>query len=172
MLKEQLFMSKTFPSIEEFRPIENRHFVKPKGGLWTSTYLNEFGSSWVQFCLSGYQIAISNKKPFLLTPSKDTRIYVVNSYNDLVYLMENYKQCHPSSDSYQQPTTHFIDFEEISLDYDAIHLTDEGQWETRLSQPHNLYGWDVECTLWLNWSFDYVKMLENGEFLELVDAFE
>lgn len=33
---------------------------------------------------------------------------------------------------------------------ECIHLTESGQWNTRLTRPLNLYGWDCESILILN----------------------
>jgi len=47
----------------------------------------------------------------------------------------------------------FPDYEECATRYDAIHLTDRGQWATRMTHPKNLYGWDCESVLILNKTF-------------------
>lgn len=78
----------------------------------------------------------------------NTRIYTINTYKDLEWLMERYKDNNSFS---FKPT---LDFERISKDYDVIELTEAGQWETRFSHPFNLYGWDVESILVLN--FDVI----------------
>jgi len=44
-----------------------------------------------------------------------------------------------------------IDFERLSHDYDALHLTHDGYQRTR-SLP-GLDGWDCESTLWFHWAF-------------------
>jgi hypothetical protein len=38
----------------------------------------------------------------------------------------------------------------MTYEVDAIHLTERGEHETRLSQPYSLYGWDCECVLIMN----------------------
>ena len=52
---------------------------------------------------------------------------------------------------------YFIDYEEMAKEYDAIWLTVNGQWDTRLPEMDgnydidgssiNLYGWDCESLL-------------------------
>ena len=45
----------------------------------------------------------------------------------------------------------YIDFEKlVKIGIDAIWLTEKGINQTHLSQPSNLYGWDVETVLVLN----------------------
>lgn len=43
-----------------------------------------------------------------------------------------------------------ISFNSLKERYDAIWLTETGQWKTRLSRPLNLYGWDCESLVILN----------------------
>lgn len=44
-----------------------------------------------------------------------------------------------------------LNFIAVSKDYDAIYLTDKGQWKTRNTYPNTLYGWDCETLLVLNY---------------------
>lgn len=37
--------------------------------------------------------------------------------------------------------------------WDAVYLTDKGQWATHMSHPLDLYGWDCASVLWLRPSF-------------------
>ena len=50
-----------------------------------------------------------------------------------------------------------INFYEMSKDYDAIHLTEKGQWKTRMTRPVSLYGWDCETVYWFRMKFKVVK---------------
>lgn len=44
----------------------------------------------------------------------------------------------------------YLDFELLAKNYDAIWLTENGQSETHLYYPINLYGWDCETVLIMN----------------------
>lgn len=85
----------------------------------------------------------------LLTPLEQLRIYTVDTQKDLKLLARDYRL--PHDYMFQ------LDYERIAQDYDAIHLTDEGQWATRLTYPMSLYGWDCECVLWFRWCFSEVN---------------
>lgn len=129
-------------------PVQNRQFIKPLYGLWTSTYADE-SSAWVDWCLAedfGNPHACSW---WVLQPDPSSRVYVIDSAADLCVLCERY----PDPTMAGLGTLAFLDFERIARDYDGLHLTESGQWATRHSRP-SLYGWDCECTLWFRWCFD------------------
>lgn len=139
--------------------------AKPSGGFWTSTWRGAEGSSWVQWCL-GESYGISQRErrsayPNLLVPRADARVYEINSYADLEWLVRRYP--YQGGDdairSIAYPDLKFPSWEAVARDFDAVNLTDAGQWATRLSDPLNLYGWDCESTLWLRWCFADVVQL-------------
>lgn len=57
-----------------------------------------------------------------------------------------------------KPRIEYPDFELLAKHFDVIHLTENGQYETRLNHP-DLYGWDCESSLWLNWAVEKVEDL-------------
>lgn len=154
-MREQLFIGYEKPNPARMNAVENKQygFVKPTGGLWTSTYRPDepVGSGWGEWCIEADYRDIYASSWWLLTPSEESRIVTINTLKDLKALMREYKYC-PHGAPYP-------DFEAISRDYDAIHLTDKGQCETRLSMPENLYGWDCESTLWFRWVFTEVTQI-------------
>lgn len=141
------------PCERRFVPVSNRVFVKPKGGLWTSTWLGEPKvSGWAEWCRSE-SFSIGDSRVWLLTPKADARIANVDGMADLKALLLRYPlHLGKAYDHFFQP----LDFERMAQDYDGMHLTDEGQWATRLTQP-SLYGWDCESTCWFQWAFDRVE---------------
>jgi len=141
------------PCEARFKPIRNRSFVKPENGLWTSTWLGEPKvSGWVEWCRSE-SFSIGGHQTWLLTPKPEARIAVVREMQDLKTLLNRYPlQRGKSEDHFMQ----YLDFERMAQDFDGMHLTEAGQWETRLTQP-SLYGWDCESTCWFRWMFDGVK---------------
>jgi hypothetical protein len=136
---------------------KNRQFNKPDGGAWACKYTpdKEYISSWQEWCNEENFTTGRMDIGVVFNLSDNARIYTINKYEDLEWLMERYKD----KDSY--PTIPTFDFEKLSMDYDVIELTDEGQWATRLSHPLSLYGWDVECILVLN--FDVIGEQEGIE---------
>jgi hypothetical protein len=89
---------------------------------------------------------------------------VVSCLDDLKVLLTTYPLDRGKSEDYAfQP----LDFERMAQDFDGMHLTDEGQWSTRLTQP-SLYGWDCESTCWFRWMFDRVEQGPRIEIKERV----
>lgn len=150
-LPPQLYIGKQ-PKASLVVPVVNGgpRGIKPdSGGLWTSHYNSgRRGSKWKDF---------STWRPssggWVLHPRK-AKIFVINSHDDLLELLDDYGRPSSLPPELAQALgeTKLIDFEALSKDFDALHLTDEGQHKTRMTRP-NLYGWDVESTLWFRWKF-------------------
>jgi hypothetical protein len=129
--------------------------VKAHGGLWTSTYHPAYGSDWVREANGMFGWPKEGVEGFLLFPSPEARIYTVDSLDDLMGLHERYE----AEDTELSHMFKVLDYEKMSQDYDGMHLTERGQWETRLSHPYSLYGWDCECVYWFRWCFDEVRSI-------------
>jgi len=160
----QLHVSPTVCNlVPHVAPVENRRFIKPKWGFWTSTYDAERQSSaWVDWCLAEEFGDVTRGSWFVLTPDPAAHVFVIDTLPDLRYLVEHYFD--PEALPYMRFIT-CLDFECLSQDFDAIHLTEAGQWATRHSQPHDLNGWDCECTLWFRWRFTSIVPVEKPEFV-------
>lgn len=143
---------------ERFDKIQNLIYNnKPKGGLWSSPENSKH--SWYDWCKDNDFRVLHNdiKGKFLFSLKNDSKIYKIDSFQDL-------KNC-PAIIDYRLGgiTRRQIDFEKmVDLGYDAIWLTDEGEWSTRFPNLYNLsnridvdidftlYGWDCETMLVLN----------------------
>lgn len=123
-----------------FTPIENKiGWVKPYGGLWASPVGSEWG--WKQWCVSEEFHLEELEKSFEFNYTGN--IFVIDSEADA-------KKMPVIKDEY---TIYFArpDFEKMQRSgYDAIHLTVNGQDETRFSRECCLYGWDCESVLIMN----------------------
>ena len=142
------------PSPIHMLPISNytRPWMKPQGGIWTSTYTGEeTGSAWVQW--AQVHLLKNEWHSYLLRPRRDAKVYVIDGRQDLERLLDRFE--HPDS---PRPTR-MIDFEKMALHYDALHLTEKGEEETRWGAWGTLYNWDVESTLWFRWVFEEVENL-------------
>lgn len=131
-------------SKEKFNPVENRDWIKPIGCLWASPIDCNYG--WVNFYDNELRDndVFDEKMKYCIefTLKNETRIYIIDSFKDYTKLYENYGR---SISTYLNT----LDFEKVSKEYDAILLTDNGQYETRFSNP-SLYGWDVATLLLFN----------------------
>lgn len=163
----QLFIGKEQPSPEKIQPIVNRpDWMKPSGGLWTSSWnAEDYTSAWTEWCGDENFSDIYGLSWWLLVPRPESRIYQIDSLDDL-------ERCLHSPYGYQASylehmkrslgrgyDKRFIDFERMAHDFDGLHLTHQGNEETHLSVPNDLNGWDVESTLWFRWCFSAVRQI-------------
>lgn len=143
------------PSPGHFQPIDalgrwDYHWVKPRsGGLWTSTWDPSFGSGWIDWCI-GESFAGPAFDVWLLTPDPAAHVYDIDSLDDLAALIRRF----PGRGSHQPE---YPAWDLVAQEYDGVHLTDKGQWATRLAHPISLYGWDCESTLWFRWTFGAIQ---------------
>lgn len=124
--------------------------------MWTSTYLGQQGSGWCQWCLSEEFDCDRDKAEFpLWTLETDpaARVLEIASYADLESVCKTYPHRRDWEWRGNRHYDLYPDWKRIAEDFDAVHMTDDGQWATRLTHPLNLYGWDCESTLWFRWAF-------------------
>jgi len=167
-MEPQLFWGSK-PVVEKFNKVKNENTIvgdmvmatrpKPIGGLWTSTYDAKNNSSdWITWCKHQNHRSCKKSHPtlkkWLLEPTT-YKVLTINSHTDLDALVQNYSGI--PEGKRRLGVSLLLDFEAMSKDFDAIHLTKEGEHKTRFSFPNSLYGWDCECVLWLNWCFNAVK---------------
>ncbi len=156
MPKTQLYIGER-PLPEKMQPVKDwRGWCKPIGGLWTSTHIPRVGSAWTQWCdVEGYGLPEGDSwGGWLLLPREDARVYTVDNLGDLTNLQMDY----PLPEGVERCGMLFLNlsFESMAQDYDAMRLTEEGQWATRFTTP-SLYGWDCESTVWFRWAFKEVR---------------
>ncbi len=155
----QLLLTIATPTPELMQPIAN-YAIKPRGGLWTSTYQPDtHTSAWVDFYRTEYGAASVLPNPddlywSVLTPNPVARIYTIDHDDDLRTVIARY----PLPLYLGETPPQRIDFARFSQDYDALHLTERGEHATRSSEP-NLWGWDCESTLWMRWCFEAVRLV-------------
>jgi len=151
---QQLHVGLDQPQPGLFNPIRNPaydHANKPGGGLWTSTWITKKRRShWVEWCRSE-EVSRLDGTWWLLTPSADARIYTIDTRADLLYLLSTYWR----EGSVSAWKHRWIDWEKLSSDYDAVHLTRKGSEVLHSGSP-DLNCWDVESTVWLHWVFSKV----------------
>lgn len=152
MLEAQLYIGKEIPDFNKVKTIKNE-FIKPIGGLWTSTYKDN-SSSWVDWLISENFRSPFEDRWAILKPKKDAKILIIDSFDDLwsLYVKFSFENL--------EKFKGFLDYEAISKSYDAINLTKKGEIETRFSPEISLYGWDCESTLWFRWVFDSVEEIK------------
>ena len=140
---------------EKYKCIEGTkidwHIIHEAGPeFWEECPWTESGESfykWLdRFCKEENFDKEDWSKGIIFKLKDNARIYTIDSYEDLTVLVNKY----PNEKSIIR--TDALDFNKIAEDYDAIHLTEEGQWKTRNTYPNTLYGWDCETLLVLNFN--------------------
>lgn len=124
-------------SRRKFQPIRDINFIKPDGGLWASPVDAAYG--WKDWCLSEQFRCECLEKSFLF--HIEGNILRIDSIADLDQLQWGDSLGIGWISPLYEPL--------LASGVDAIHLTDNGQRETRFSRP-GLYGWDCESVLVLN----------------------
>ena len=116
-----------------FNPIENRAFVKPRGGLWYSPVGCSYG--WKQWVAENEFGDLSSRFELLLSGS----IAVIDSLADLRSM-----PMQPDADVGCFAAIDFIALAQSGIQ--ALHLTENGEAATRFTDP-GLYGWDCESII-------------------------
>jgi hypothetical protein len=156
------------PDKDELKPItgETYHPIKPIGGLWTSTYTpkKEFDSDWIKWCVQE-DFCVGRHK-WLMKTKENLDVLVVDSMEDLRDVVEAYqKKKYKGSDTSNIDAT-VLDFLQIASDFDAMHLTKNGQKETtsNYKKEPNLNSWDTETVLNFQWNwteYNYLGVCES-----------
>jgi hypothetical protein len=159
-----LFVGKR-PEEHVFEPITmtgDRLFKKPRGGLWTCQDDPRGRSHWREWNRSE-GCSFTRGMPTWRLTVPEARVYTIDTYVDLCTALRRWPH-HRYADSrfHSLREEVEINFEAMAAEYDAVELTEEGQWRTRLSHPHNLYGWDVPTILWFRWMFEGVERVRAG----------
>ena len=126
---------------------------KPEMGvLWTSSIRDDIDggkTDWEEF-VDSEQFDKPIKDSFVVAPEDDAKILSIESEDDLQFLQENYASSGPEDFV-------VIDWDAVSKDYDAVHVSEEAARELKLAGVANnsatLDGWDVESTAWFRKKF-------------------
>ena len=129
----------------KFKRVKNTESlgIKPhySTGLWASPINSEDG--WYNWCMEeGFNVDRLDKS-FTFSLTKDARIFTIDSQVDL-------KLLHTRGLAGLRWFNFYLDFNKLRDVYDVLHLTNEGQWNTRMTTTYSLYGWDCECILVMN----------------------
>ena len=154
----------TCPRTEELevKEIKNMGFNKPIGALWTSTFTpqNEYCSDWIKWCVDNMKewLPTSEDKCWVLIPEDECKIVVINSMQDYLAVLNKYSIMTSIG-------RYMIDYEKLSKDYDAIHLTVKAVRDLsfidskKYPDIEDFYGWDVESTAWFRLCFKKIRKL-------------
>lgn len=143
---------------ELFKPVSNYTDYdcrnKPMGGLWASSYKpdNHYPSEWVEFIDTGLsdKFKVFTGITYQLKPG--IKILKIDTANDYFDALDKYGIIpFPNIDTKLQ-----LDFESMSKDYDAFHLTSDGAYLLRFLSgeayhlARDFYSYDVESYILFN----------------------
>ncbi|MDR6548502.1 hypothetical protein J2810_004592 [Chryseobacterium rhizosphaerae] len=129
---------------ELFRPITNDLFDKPSGGLWTSPVNSEYG--WREWAKSADFKHYEDHESFQIMLKKTAKVLIIDKPKDLESIPQR-------KDIPEMQFFRYLDFENITNEYDAIYLTLNGLWRTKdylQDSEHKLYSWDCESVIIMN----------------------
>jgi hypothetical protein len=161
-LGTQAFVHVEWPSRARFEEPSNRDPrvgipIKPAGGLWTSSFLEDGSCAWIGSEAWEWHSSHLEGEPrlFALEPAEGLEILEIDGPRDLDRALSEWEREDLEADVSSSLSEMYalLDFEALAEEYDGIHLSGRGAATTRHSQP-SLYGWDCESTLWLGWAFD------------------
>ncbi len=140
---------------------------KPSGKyvLWTSPLHSKHSwERWTQ--REDAKSYIENRPVWRITLADDVSIYKIDSYSDLARLIVECGGFNPLGSGWPAK---YPDWAEVFKRYDAIWLTEEGEYSTRLTgwdgdSPYTLYGWDCETVLIMRSRAVANVVREGGEF--------
>jgi hypothetical protein len=146
----------------QFRPVRSIGigWAKPAAGsgLWTSPVTARTAdgkpadSAWLEWSRAEMEADTSDLLLTEIIPVAEARILLIDCQEHLAAIVEAY----PQSDSqWIGRGRYYPAWEALVADgWDAVYLTDRGQWATRLPKSGpDLYTWDLESALWLRHAY-------------------
>ena len=157
---------------EKFDRFDNHSFEtmnKPGGFLWGSTMTpNEYHlSDWLRWCFDEDFHVDTYQKAVSFTLKKKSKIATIDTLEDYRNLMKNYsKWAYPDEMKYKYNRL-VINWDKLSKDYDAFHLTEDAFWSMRLpwdpdeltdvdgNYLENFYSYD--CETWIIFNLECIN---------------
>ncbi|MGW4222929.1 hypothetical protein ACWEG1_05680 [Streptomyces bauhiniae] len=134
-------------------------WVKPKGGtgLWTAPVTataadgRPVDSAWLEWCRAEMDSDTSDQYLTEIHPMPGARILLIDCHEHLVEIVRQF----PAASDMPWVAESYPDWEGLAAaGWDAVYLTDRGQWATRLPKSGpDLYSWDLESCLWLRHAY-------------------
>lgn len=169
ILKKNLSFLKEAVEDVVYRTYGNEHYLdnniyasemnKPRGGLWGCR-----DDSWKNWCNEEEFRCSDNYFEWTLKPG--SKVFTIDSSNDFLDLLENYAS--PDDDG-----NLYIDFMELSHDYDAVELTERGNRALHFSIKNPEYesrGYKRALTIALNlWDVPSICVFRPRECVEVIN---
>lgn len=149
-------------------------FMKPPGGLWTSTWETAFDVGWPSWCLGEDFRTEQFEEAWLLEPV-ECRVIELAGFDQCHEFMKRYaKELHswPKTDAWESMLEHDPDsvyrraheafntpsmacpvWTEVAKDADCVRLLTPYAFDVRLGPYLFFNTWDCESTIWLRWRF-------------------
>lgn len=161
-----------FREVGNYGESERTGFMKPVGGLWTSTWDTAFEDGWPQWCI-GEEFNLDHlSEAWLLEPVECNVIELFGfdqchdfmvRYAKELYQLPKTELRHWDSDPYNAYARAYEHFDtpsmacpvwtEVVKDADCVRLLTPYAMDVRLGPYLCFNGWDCESTIWLRWRF-------------------
>jgi hypothetical protein len=160
MIETQMWIGEQSPLESKFERIRNSDELihKPTGGLWTSTVRDDGTSDWLDWC-EIEDFYHEDQNVWWLEPRAEIDLVRIDRHVELEAVISAFdRRVNDDAGPVVKTTETFapIDYEAMSGAYDGLHLTEDGQRNTRMTTP-GLYGWDAETVLWFEWCFESIE---------------
>ena len=135
---------------------------KPRGFIWGSTLIKRDGkvySDWIRFVENEQFHHKRYTNGISYTLHKNAKICTISCEEDYLDLMDNYSIGYKDEKAY-------INFEKLSKDYDAFHLTEDAFLQMRLMYlqlftrtTHKVVAdfYDYDCETWIIFNYDIIN---------------
>ena len=137
------------PDPSRVQPVVSTGWIKPDGGMWCTSG----EQTWKQWCVENNFLPDDPLEVFTIPMRPETSLLVIDSHKDLIRALDQFGIERPEWSLPSTPPARVLNFEQVAKKFDAIWLTEAGQWETRCptgwNENDNLYGWDLETVLML-----------------------
>ena len=135
---------------------------KPLGALWTSTSIGRCPSSWIPYLRWGEDHRPPPYHPWRLQVAPTAQVYEIHGPQAWRELCLAYPLWAPDG-------TVIPNWAAVAQRWHGVHLSVGGLLSTQgvsmseRGMRTQLAGWDVECTVWLQWAFERVERLPDSD---------
>ena len=138
------------------RPLSSRRPLvgKPSAWLWTSSLSDgEHPSDWLRWC-EAEQFDLENRVWLSTFEVDPAVVFTIDGVDALTRFMS--RAVVPDDAivlrGAERVNDYSVDWTATTLAWgaDALRVTQEGHWETRMGFPMSTYSWDCESTAWVN----------------------
>jgi hypothetical protein len=180
------------PLKERFEPPQNygeekrAGYMKPYGGMWTSTWGTAFDEGWPAWCLRESFHIGQFEEAWLLEPEECRVIELIgfdmcheflSRYGQELYRFPDdmgklppfFRSDGPHAKAHERwhtPSAVCPVWEKVAEEVDAVRLLTPYSPDVRLGPYLCFNAWDCESTIWLSWKFSGVTRVDLSPYID------